>query len=159
MNDNEIIKALECCSGGDSACENDCPIKEGCESPILTMEWLIKQALDLINRQKADLKQKDTEIDILIRKKETLRDEIAEQKAEIERLKAEQEMADGYADALEQKAKTEAYKEFAERYEEQIRSYTGIYTDEIGFAISYNAIISAVNFVCDELTERKEDEE
>lgn len=40
---------------------------------------VIKQTLDLINRQKA-------EIDILIRKKETLQDEIAEQQAEIERL-------------------------------------------------------------------------
>ena len=40
-------------------------------SLILAVQWL--------NRQK-------TEIDILIRKKETLRDEIAEQQAEIERL-------------------------------------------------------------------------
>ena len=40
----------------------------------------VKASLDLINRQKA-------EIDILIRKKEALRDEIVEQQAEIERLK------------------------------------------------------------------------
>ena len=37
-------------------------------------------ALDII-------KQRDTEIDILIRKKEALKDEISELKAEVERLK------------------------------------------------------------------------
>ena len=39
--------------------------------------------------QKAELDKKDTEIDILIRKKECLRDEISGLKAEIERLKEE----------------------------------------------------------------------
>jgi len=37
------------------------------------------------------------------------------QKAEIERLKAEANCADGYADALVERAKTEAIKEFAEK--------------------------------------------
>lgn len=36
-------------------------------------------------------------------------------KAEIERLKAESAMADGYADALEERAKAEAIKEFADK--------------------------------------------
>jgi uncharacterized membrane protein YqiK len=38
-----------------------------------------------------------------------------EQQAEIERLKAEADCADGYAEALVEKAKSEAIKEFAER--------------------------------------------
>ena len=42
---------------------------------------------------------------------------INRQKAEIERLQAEAQMADGYAEALEQKAKSEAIKEFAEKVE------------------------------------------
>ena len=42
MTDNEIIKALECCS--DSNC-HECPI-EGCTDDIF------RNALDLINRQK-----------------------------------------------------------------------------------------------------------
>ena len=42
-------------------------------------------------------------------------DFVDSQKAEIERLKAERMMADGYADALEERAKAEAIKEFAER--------------------------------------------
>ena len=40
-------------------------------------------AVGTLNRQKADLKQKDTEIDILIRKKETLKDEIENLKEEL----------------------------------------------------------------------------
>lgn len=53
------------------------------EEPKMTDEGIIKnleKAIEIIKRQKA-------EIEILIRKKEALRDEIAEQQAEIERLK------------------------------------------------------------------------
>ena len=42
-------------------------------------------------------------------------DLIKRQQAEIERLQAEQMMTEGYADALEERAKAEAIKEFAER--------------------------------------------
>ena len=73
MTDNDVIKALECFS---DKCEDDCmncPI-EG----VRGESDIFKDALDLINRQKAEIKQKDTEIDILIRKKETLKDELAE---------------------------------------------------------------------------------
>ena len=38
-------------------------------------------------RQKTEIEQKDIEIDILIRKKESLRDEICELQSEVERLK------------------------------------------------------------------------
>lgn len=90
---------------------------DGADKNLFCFEVLEKDALDLINRlktrivryqlkntnqrnalavlnkkvaeQKAELSKKDTEIDILIRKKEALRDEIAELKAEVEGLKAE----------------------------------------------------------------------
>ena len=49
MNDNEIIKALECCAG-EHACNNECPgNKVDCA--------LEKYALDLINRQKAEIER------------------------------------------------------------------------------------------------------
>ena len=81
MTDTEIIKALECCPQHIMC--GHCPFRnvENC------MSALYVDALDLINRQKA----------------------------EVERLKAEAQMADGYADALEERAKSEAIKEFAER--------------------------------------------
>ena len=44
-------------------------------------------AINLINRQKAEIEKKNTEIDILIEKKDTLQDENSELMAEVERLK------------------------------------------------------------------------
>ena len=74
MKDDVIIKSFEKCF-----IEQYC---EGC--PLVNLNNCTKVLgqgiLDLIDRQKA-------EIDILIRKKEALRDEIAEQQTEIERLK------------------------------------------------------------------------
>ncbi len=73
---------------------------------------MIDDTIDLIKR-------KDSEIDILIRKKETLRDEIAEQQAEVERLNKE-------VDRLSQVVMyhdgqiADAIKEFAERLEKEI---------------------------------------
>lgn len=82
MTDNEIIKALECCGRvKDNNCEN-CPLTElqlsECTAKAAT------EALSLIKNQKAEIEKKDIEIDILIRKKEALNDEISDLKAEIE---------------------------------------------------------------------------
>lgn len=49
MTDNEIIKALECCSKGD--CDN-CPNNYGS-----CCYRLAKKSLDLINRQKAEIEK------------------------------------------------------------------------------------------------------
>lgn len=78
LTDEEIIKALECCSDVGTDCKL-CPLHDE-YGDIHCVADLDVLTLELINRQKA-------EIDILIRKKNTLKDEIAEQKAEIERLK------------------------------------------------------------------------
>ena len=51
MTDNEIIKALECCSSSPAKC-GDCPCLQLCD--CLAVE---KDALDLINRQKAEIEQ------------------------------------------------------------------------------------------------------
>ena len=75
MNSKQIINSLEYClkQGITSECER-CEVKSGCRAT------LIKNALDLINRQ-------NTEIDIIIRKKEDLGNKICELQSEIERLK------------------------------------------------------------------------
>ena len=105
MQESDVIKALECCEAGIDfeVCDN-CPrcIEE--ERAVDCFKRLHKATLDLIIRQK-------TEIDILIRKKEALRDEIAEQQAEIERYK-------GVIRLLEKDvatAKAEAYNEMFPR--------------------------------------------
>ena len=76
MTDEQTIKALECCISSDNseACRG-CPFDEN-DMCTKDSNALQKYALDLINRQKA-------EIEILIRKKETLRDELAEKDEKI----------------------------------------------------------------------------
>ena len=74
-----------------------------------------------------EIERQKLEIDILIRKKETLRDEIAEKDAEIERLRKENER---FADIgkmyseIRAEAKSEAYKEFAERVKQISKEVT-----------------------------------
>ncbi len=71
-----IIQALECCSNEERPTCDGCPLDEPSSRCV---PKLMKSALELV-------KSKDSEIDILIRKKHALRDEIAEQQAEKERL-------------------------------------------------------------------------
>ena len=78
--DEEVIKALECCYTNDSNDCYHCPYVAESTSEMFCDKKLEKNALDLINRQKA-------EIDILVRKHDTLLDEIAGYQAEIESLK------------------------------------------------------------------------
>ena len=109
----QIVKALECCQYRE--CQ-ECirlhtgrPIEDDCRLD------LIYDSLALIKRQKADVdKLQEVNADL----NESLRlaaEANKDLKAEIERLKAEQMMAEGYADALEERAKAEAIKEFAEK--------------------------------------------
>ena len=94
------------------------------EPHSISKEWV--EALTICKQALKDNEKKDTEIDILIRKNETLKDEVSEQKAEIERLKEENKfhrktITENAQRALEvtieeiEKAKSEAIKEFEER--------------------------------------------
>ena len=64
MTDNEIIKALECCSDWENAntCK-ECPFYE--ELDCATTDRLDKYALNLINRQKAEIERLNKEVDRL----------------------------------------------------------------------------------------------
>ena len=70
----------------------------------------VKFLKDLITRLQADK-------EALIAGQETLQKTLAEKIAEVERLKAEADMADGYAEAVEERA----IKEFAERLKTECR--------------------------------------
>ena len=85
MTDNEFIQALEYCIQVDCDTCDVCPLHDK-ESGCLEIDLRVP-ALNLIKRQKAEIRQKDIEIDMLIRKKESLRDEICELQSEVERLK------------------------------------------------------------------------
>lgn len=86
MTDNEIIKALELCNSSflDRSCR-ECQFYKVSHCSTA----LINEGINLINRQKAEIEKKDTEIAILIRKNETLKDEVSELRAEVERLQRE----------------------------------------------------------------------
>ena len=88
MTDNEIIKALECCSVGTFACDEQCPCfhsKSNLKVTSCRFE-LIGDALDLINRQKAENESLNNELHAKAEYIHEQRDVINEKKAEIERL-------------------------------------------------------------------------
>lgn len=104
MTDNEIIKALECCINDD--CDN-CPDTFGnCEHNAM------RNALDLINRQKAEIEELQTD-------GETLAISLLNARKEIERLKDRNVELWGENRVACKKAKSEAIKEFAERLKEK----------------------------------------
>ena len=89
MNDNDIIKTLECCEKhGKYPCDNFCPMfYNGTTTRSDCRRMLHENALDLINRQKAEIERLNTNMDAMV--------------SEHKRLIVN--------------AKTEAIKEFAER--------------------------------------------
>jgi hypothetical protein len=111
VNDNEIVKALECCMGMiEGECE-ECPMcnKEYCK------DALMGYSRNLINRLQADQ-------EALINGQESLQKYIADLQAEIERL---QGVIDSFTDIgkLYSEIKSEARKEFAERLKEDFDTY------------------------------------
>ena len=127
MTDKDIIKALECCT---TPCEdlfaditpcNDCPYHKKRDCSLL-----LGNALDLINRQQAEISEYKDKCEKCGAKTrvciESLQNNIAEKQAEIERLnscvKSEDEVR-AIANATIQTGikliKSEAIKEFADR--------------------------------------------
>lgn len=97
--------------------------------------------LDLINRQKAEIAELQHKIKCYNSTIFELEEHIEEQKAEVERLQAEAKCADGYADALVERA----IKEFAERLKEKMRNCSMYCTDEhtyylIGYSLIDNLV-------------------
>ena len=116
MTDKEIIKALEGCGSGSGGCKQ-CPMFEDCRKDIHALE---KYALDLINRQQA-------EIEYLKKVIETMTNEqilsATEAKKEIDRLIDEIDELNIEIAKLyfkKDKAKAEAIKEFVERLKKRM---------------------------------------
>ena len=55
MTDNEIIKALECCTTYEDGCSDACPLRYTDDTSCFSA--LIKPVFDLINRQKAEIER------------------------------------------------------------------------------------------------------
>ena len=126
MTDNEIITALE-----NEVKSTEYVDSYYCNSVDLT---LIKSAIGLINRQKAEIDELKHERKVLIEDIHCSADKINEQLEEIEKLKNENkilsinadnafqdglnEAQDLYAEQVKAEIKSEAYKEFAEHLKE-----------------------------------------
>lgn len=122
MNDNEIIKALECCASSCSseACRN-CPFdKEDCCTE--NENALAIYALDLINRQKAGIERLEKLADYQAKDIEVWR-----QKYE-EAVKNLLGLADTASNEMK-RAEGEAIKEFAERLKEEFHVDTQRYNE------------------------------
>lgn len=123
INDNDIIKALECCTNN-KCYTGGCPLigATGC------VGTLTGSALDLITRQKAEIER--------VRAKCEKR---TQEKLELGRI---------YTQKLKT-AKAEAVKEFAERLKEVILPQLGISTMEKGEA--YHFCLDEINIIVKEM--------
>lgn len=110
MTDKEIIKALECCRNG--LC-TECPRLNTPAHILLCKEQLICEALDLINRQNAEIEQLKIENRILSQKRISFP----------ERLE------------IDRKARAEAVKEFLRKQEIELANNTDI------SAVGYQSVI------------------
>ena len=96
MTDNEIIKALECCSEPYNICA-ECPMPNHIKDDCRCGEHLANYALDLINRQQEEIERLQNTINDILDRKPIL----------VER--------------AEKYAKSEAIKEFAEKLKEIVK--------------------------------------
>lgn len=142
MTDNDIVKALECCAGDDGC--DVCPMYKPSSECITELQG---KALDLINRQKAELQKAKAELKETTEKFNCqqyvyadLSDIIKDKNAEIEKLQADYssmqstlaKMSMGVAEA-----KAEAIKEFAEKVKATQRElFNNIYS-----TTAWNAVI------------------
>ena len=111
LTDKEIVKALEDFINHNGHCV-DCPS-------------LMKNALDLINRQKAENKSQSIMIKMLKGSIEDYKNSYINQKAEIERLKTNLNVElENFATEYDNKIKAEAYKECIEKVKEEINKHS-----------------------------------
>ena len=108
MNDNEIIKALECCQSPTAECKN-CPMPKDIQDDCRCMETISRNALSFINRQKAEIERLTTLAELGNMRANDYR---------VMRNKAKN-------------ARAEAIKEFAERLKTYFEIETNIFTNYI----------------------------
>ena len=140
MTDNEIIKALECCTGYD--CEN-CKALKYCD--YMHPGALARASLDLINRQKEEIERLNEKI--------TAKDESNYYLMGQLRLEKEKRLT----------AKSEAIKEFANRLKNKIKTECNPYGKPTFDYDTSLAIMCYIDNLVKEMTEveinqRKEDE-
>ena len=135
MTDEQIIKAL----------------KELLEIMLhegdLQRSSTISNALDLINRQQAEIERLQKIILGFMDEVGTWSNKYDVDISNIHKLPllAKEDFN------IKNKIKSEAIKEFAKKYKEYIKNFTGRFTDGMRFTVNLDAILFAVDFVADKL--------
>ena len=175
LSDNEIIKALECCSKITFSCDG-CPLQHLKYSECY--ELVIRSTLDLINRQKAEIerlaednREWETQFRILDVECERLEKANEKQKAEIEKCeniirladktierqsseletlqKTFEDMTEGAIIAIKA-AQNGAVKEFAERLKAE-KQLVKARLDDIGECILYGVLCGDIDNLVKEM--------
>ena len=149
MTDNDIKKALECCSYGSELKCQECPADD---CSLSCGNKLAKQALDLINRKDAEIVQRQSEYETVRKSGLNWMNKCNELQAEIERLNKEIDRLSQcvmYHDGQIVDAKAEAVKAFAKKFEKKIK--------DVKFTIGQTwEIKCALKQTLQEMTEVKE---
>ena len=133
MTDNEIVKALECCTTNVASCK-DCPAfvkvdRSNCKK-------YFRGALDLINRLQVENKRLSTLAELgnmRANDYRVMRDRALKAEAEIERLRDNNNLLTEAGQEWQKRyetAKAEAYKEFAEKAKEIINLIVDLMFDD-----------------------------
>lgn len=127
MKDNEIIKALECCCTLNGVGCRNCPQYD--IHSAMCVKNLIRNALDLINRQKSEIERLQKENEILSKNADTaFQDGL-------------NEAQDLYALQIKNEIKSEAVKEFAEMYKTEVtKRYEDIAYQDLFFGVVDNLV-------------------
>jgi predicted RNase H-like nuclease (RuvC/YqgF family) len=133
MTDNEIVKSLEICTG--KRLLEDCPECPNYESESRCKVRLSEVALDLINRQKAELQKVKAELKETTEKFNCqqyvytdLSDIIREKNAEIEKLQSDNSSMQSTLAKMSmgvEQARAEAIKELMFNLDKEISTYSG----------------------------------
>ena len=147
MTDNEIIKALECCLKGCNAegCD-DCPLYEKVEDCEIEIPII---ALDLINRQKAEIEKLQSDQYAI--------DKFARDLCK-ERMLKGKAIAD-FEDLQDyiKKEKTEAIREFVKQHKEIMRGF--LCNDSTDFMMKWCEYETATDNLVKETTEESNDQQ
>lgn len=163
MTDNEIIKALECCANGKCG---ECPLfKEDCGDDIIC-----KIALDLINRQNAEIERLRKEVNLVSIQFQDLQERYEEAQAKIDKLKECPKCVYEYdGEIMEycvqgpcsnfktvEQVKSEAYKECLAKVKNYIKTHCNPYGKP---DFDYDTSIKILNFIDNILKEVVGEEE
>ena len=123
MTDNEIIKSMQCVIGNDANC-SECTYQKVLPFPSCRM-MCAKNALDLINRQKAIIEKSEKVERFADKTIETANAEIERLEKELMKCKLEKEMLYQTVEEI----KSETIKEFAEKIDKFLERYSHIHED------------------------------